>query len=202
MTRSPVAGVLCALAFAGMAAAIAQAPAPTAPLCTWAGMTHGSLAIERRDGSRDVLTVRIADGPAEWAQGMQFLSAGVIRANPIWFVFPTSRQRGWHMRNVPIALDIAWTDARGRVLAVERMQPGRSGYGLEAPIRHALELAAGAAHRLGIEPGTHLRLLETATTGPPIPAPDCDAVEPNGAGPSAGEPESARASLVPVVDPV
>ena len=127
----------------------------------WQSMTEGTVLIERGSGSgADTnptrLPVRIADDASERGQGMQDLPPAVIREHPIWFEFPAPRRTGWHMRNVRLALDIAYIDASGEVLAVERMSPGGSGYGISQPIAAALELAAGEAERLGIEPGTRL----------------------------------------------
>jgi len=122
----------------------------------WASMATGELVIE--SGSTDTLTVRIADETAERAQGMQHLPGRVVRDNPIWFVFPEPRRTGWHMRNVRIPLDIVYVDETGQVIAIERMAPGQTGYGIDQPIAAALEVAAGEAKRLGIEPGVRLAL--------------------------------------------
>ena len=124
----------------------------------WHSMTTAELHIGA--GDAQWLTVRVADEADERAQGMQHLPARVVRDHPIWFEFPTPRRVGWHMRNVAIALDIAHVDAAGRVIAVERMAPGGTGYGIDAPIAAALELAAGEAERLGIRPGSRLRLVD------------------------------------------
>jgi hypothetical protein len=125
----------------------------------WQSMTEGEVVIEGPGGRRqDVLAVRIADETAERAQGMQHLPARVVRDNPIWFVFPEPRRTGWHMRNVRIPLDIVYVDGTGTVIAIERMEPAQTGYGIDAPIAAALEVAAGDAERLGIVPGARLSL--------------------------------------------
>jgi len=126
----------------------------------WQSMDAGDVAIRpatQSDPSRR-LEVRIADAPDERAQGMQHLPPAVIREHPIWFVFAPPRRVGWHMQNVELALDIAYVNADGAVIGVERMMPGGSGYGTDAAIAAALELAAGQAERLGIEPGVRLQL--------------------------------------------
>lgn len=124
----------------------------------WRSMEAGVVQITAPGGETRALDVRIADEGAERAQGMQHLPARVVRDNPIWFVFPKPRRVGWHMRNVRVALDIAYVDETGRVIEVERMTPNSSGYGIDAPIAAALEVAAGQAERLGIERGTRLML--------------------------------------------
>ncbi len=121
----------------------------------WQSMTTAALEIIP---SGRFLSVRVADEADERAHGMQNLPARVIRDHPIWFEFPTPRRTGWHMRNVRIALDMAYVAPDGTVIAVERMEPGQSGYGVDEEIAAALEVAAGEAERLGIRPGTRLRL--------------------------------------------
>ena len=128
----------------------------------WRSMTTAALEIIP---SGEFVSVRIADEADERAQGMQHLPARVIRDHPIWFEFPTPRRVGWHMRNVRIALDMAYVAPDGTVIAVERMEPGQSGYGVDEEIAAALEVAAGEAERLGIRPGTRLRLRDGPSAG-------------------------------------
>ncbi|HKJ95389.1 MAG TPA: DUF192 domain-containing protein [Gammaproteobacteria bacterium] len=127
-------------------------------LAIWRGMDQAILVVDNGHGKTRRLEVRVADDSAERGQGMQYLPADTIRANPIWFVFPDERTAGWHMSNVSLALDIAFVGAGGRVIAVQRMEPGHGGYGIDRPIRYALEVAAGRADDLHIHPGTRLRL--------------------------------------------
>ncbi|KAF0285964.1 hypothetical protein BA899_05245 [Spiribacter sp. SSL99] len=144
------------------------APDPTALPPAWQSMTTGEVVItpsaaddaEKTGSSPRRLAVRIADEPDERAQGMQHLPAAVIADQPIWFAFAPPRRVGWHMQNVRGALDIAYINADGVVIDVERMTPGGTGYGIDAPIAAALELAAGAAERHGIRPGTRLTLTD------------------------------------------
>lgn len=124
----------------------------------WRSMATAELRITPPDAPTQRLKVRVADDRAERAQGMQHLPAQVIRDQPIWFVFAEPRQVGWHMRNVRLALDIAYVDAEGQVIGVERMAPDGGGYGHEQPIAAALEVAAGQAKRLGIREGTQLAI--------------------------------------------
>ncbi len=116
------------------------------------------LTIVGPGGNTSSIDVRIADSPTSRARGMQHLEPATIRSNPMWFVFPQDQRTRWHMRNVAIPLVIAYVAADGRVVAVERMQPGESGYGIEERIRYALEVAASQAEALGLEAGARLRL--------------------------------------------
>ncbi|KAF0283196.1 DUF192 domain-containing protein [Spiribacter roseus] len=153
---------------AGNATEPGTAPDPTALPPAWQSMTTGEVVItpsaaddaETTGSSPRRLAVRIADEPDERAQGMQDLPAAVIADQPIWFAFTQPRRVGWHMQNVRRALDIAYINADGVVIDVERMTPGGTGYGIDAPIAAALELAAGAAERHGIRPGTRLTLTD------------------------------------------
>jgi uncharacterized protein len=124
----------------------------------WQTMTVATVCVGRPDGSTQPLQARVADDPAKRAQGMQFLPPSAVHVHPLWFVFPEPMVAGWHMANVRMPLDIAWVDADGWVVEVQRMEPGRAGYGARVPIRYALELAAGEAGRLGIRPGARLSL--------------------------------------------
>lgn len=137
-----------------------QTPAQFAGPEAWHAMGHGIVRIQPTGGEPRELPVRIADDARERAQGMQHIPAAAIRQHPIWFDFPEPRVTGWHMRNVRLALDIAYVNAEGVVIGVERMQPGGTGYGTDRPIAAALEVAAGQAERLGIRRGTRLELLD------------------------------------------
>ena len=140
-------------------------PGPTATPAAalppaWQSMHQAQLRIDTPANTKPQwLTVRVADDANERAQGMQHLPASVIRDQPIWFVFDRPRATGWHMRNVALALDIIYVDTTGTVIAIERMQPQGTGYGIATPIAAALEVAAGQAKRLGILPNTKLTLL-------------------------------------------
>ena len=136
----------------------AETPAQAA-LRIWQGMETAVLRVERPDGSTQPLNVRVADDLAERRQGMQYLPATTIQAHPIWFVFPEPTTSGWHMTNVAAALDIVWADSRGYVVKVERMEPAQTGYVSAPQARFALEMAAGEARRLRIQPGTRLSLM-------------------------------------------
>jgi len=125
----------------------------------WQSMDTAMLNIQPANQTPPhTLRVRVADDSAERAQGMQHLPSRVVRDEPIWFVFPTPRRTGWHMRNVRIALDIVYVDASGRVISIERMQPEGTGYGIDVPIAAALEVAAGQAKKLDIQPGSIVSL--------------------------------------------
>lgn len=131
-------------------------------LAVWQGMERVVLELSPPSlaAAPRRLEVRRADEAAEWQQGMQYLPAATVRAHPIWFQFREPFEPSFHMRNVAIALDIAWVAPDGEVLEVERMVPETSGYSPPGPILYALETAAGQAARLGVVPGARLRVVE------------------------------------------
>lgn len=131
-------------------------------LAVWQGMDRVVLKLSPPSlaAAPRRLEVRRADEAAEWQQGMQYLPAATVRAQPIWFEFREPFQPAFHMRNVAIALDIAWVAPDGEVLAVERMVPETAGYSPPGPIQYVLETAAGQAARLGVVPGARLQVAE------------------------------------------
>lgn len=129
-------------------------------LAIWRQMPPVRLEVLSPDGSRHELQAKQASRPAERAQGMQYLDSEQIRSHPIWFVIAPPQAMTWHMHHVPLALDIAFIDANHRVVAVQRMEPEKSGYGIGRPIAFALEVAAGQAHELGLEQGATVRAID------------------------------------------
>lgn len=97
--------------------------------------------------------------PTRRAQGLMYrerLSAG----EGMLFALPDAGPHPFFMRGVRIPLDIAWLDAEGRVLHVERGEPG-SEAALPADFRLAvgrwvLELAGGEAARHGMVVGARV----------------------------------------------
>ena len=79
------------------------------------------------------------------------------------FVFEEEAQRTFWMKNTLIALDILYLDSKGVVVDVQTMtpQPGVSDseltrYPSAAPARYAIEMNAGLAQELGVEPGAQV----------------------------------------------
>jgi len=154
MRRAIVPILLIAFLLAAPSGAAADARADG--LAVWRQMEIAQLQICSGEKCRK-LTVKVADTPAELAQGMQYLDPEQVRANPIWFVIQPPRKMGWHMHHVALALDIVFVDANHRVVGIQRMQPERSGYGIDRPIGYALEVAAGEAGVFGLERGAAIR---------------------------------------------
>lgn len=125
----------------------------------WAGEScHTTPAYERMEvreivlhlpaGQVQRLKARIADDPAERAAGFQHICSKDFARNSILFLFEGRVHTAFHMHNVHGALDIAFLDAEGRVLEVQRMDPYAPGaapvyYRPAQPFSAALETEAG-----------------------------------------------------------
>lgn len=99
----------------------------------------------------------------EQAMGLMFRESLPPDAGML-FVFAQEAPRSFWMKNTRIPLDILYFDAALRLVSVaERARPCAvqrcPGYPSEGPARYVLELNAGRASELGLEPGDELRLL-------------------------------------------
>jgi uncharacterized membrane protein (UPF0127 family) len=79
------------------------------------------------------------------------------------FIFPTENWRSFWMKNTRIALDIFYFDEGLKLVSVaENTPPCRTercpSYPSKGPARYVLELNAGKAQQLGVEPGDVLEL--------------------------------------------
>jgi len=79
------------------------------------------------------------------------------------FIFPTENWRSFWMKNTRIALDIFYFDAELKLVSVsENTPPCRTercpSYPSKGPARYVLELNAGKAQQLGVQPGDVLEL--------------------------------------------
>lgn len=155
--RYAAAGLLAAWLVVGLACAASQGYPTRLPT--------QRLIIEGPDGERNELTARVAADTASRRRGMQDLAAETIRTNPMWFVYPRPRRTSFHMRNVAIPLTIAYVGSDGTILAVERMEPGGTGYGVDQEIHYALEVATDRAQGLALQAGARIRYPD----GPPSP---------------------------------
>ncbi|MGD8375268.1 MAG: DUF192 domain-containing protein [Acidobacteriota bacterium] len=110
-----------------------------------------------------VLQVELADTPARRARGYMFRD-GVGPEDGMLFPFGEESVHTFWMKNVRFPLDIIWMDGTGRVVHVEdhvpacREDPCPS-YGPMTRAAYVLELAAGQAAALSLEPGVQLEIL-------------------------------------------
>ena len=109
-----------------------------------------------RQGEKELATIHleIAAEEHERTRGLMYRR----RMHPdfgMLFIFDDDAERSFWMKNTLIPLDMVHIDSRGRVVGiVDRaepltLSPRRTG----VPARYVLELTAGRASELGIEPG-------------------------------------------------
>ena len=107
-------------------------------------------------------TVELATTPEDQALGLMFRED--LPDDPgMLFIFPTETRRSFWMKNTRIPLDIFYFDADLRLVSVaENARPCRvqqcPSYPSTGPARYVLELNAGKAAELGVEPGDVLLL--------------------------------------------
>lgn len=101
-------------------------------------------------GQRSVrLAVRVADDHRERAAGFQHICPETIDSTAIYFEFDRPRRPSFHMRNVKAPLDIAFIDAGGVIVSIQRMEPYVLGaqqhrtWGPAGEVAAALEARAG-----------------------------------------------------------
>jgi len=128
------------------------------------------------------LTAEVAVSSHQRAQGL----AGRDRLAPdrgMLFVWPQAGPRRFWMKGTRIPLSVAFLDADGRILNIQRMRPpdpdgtGYRRYPSEGPARFALETNRGWFADRGIGPGDRVRFRLPAglagpkalTVGPPGP---------------------------------
>ena len=107
-------------------------------------------------------TVELALEPKDQALGLMFRDE-LPADRGMLFIFPDQRMRSFWMKNTRIPLDILYFDDQLRLVSVaENARPCRtpvcSGYPSAGPARYVLELNAGEAARLGVQPGDELEL--------------------------------------------
>lgn len=108
-------------------------------------------------------TVEIADDDAERARGLMFREHLAADAGML-FIHEREAPRSYWMMNTRIPLDILYFDDERRLVAQRRdtppCPPGTRcpSYPSGVPARYVLELNAGEAARLGLDPGALLQL--------------------------------------------
>ncbi len=114
--------------------------------------------------------VEIADDDAERERGLMFRDE-LAEGRGMLFIHDTEEPQAYWMKNTRIPLDILYFDGNRRLVSQQRNVPpcalgnGCPPYPSGAPARYVLELNAGEAERLKLEPGAELRF------GRGIPAP-------------------------------
>jgi uncharacterized membrane protein (UPF0127 family) len=114
------------------------------------------------------IEVRIADEPELQAAGFQRIGEGVIEKSFILFVYDREGIRQFHMRNVRVALDIAFIGSDGTIQEILLMKidaampaPFLNLYKSIKPFQYALEARAGFFTEQGLSAGRGRLRIET-----------------------------------------
>ncbi len=106
--------------------------------------------------------VEIAANDASRSQGLMFRDE-LARNRGMLFIFPDQRMRAFWMRNTRIPLDIIYIDREFKVVSISaNTPPCRSAsnrcpsYPSAGPAQYVLEINAGLAAELGLEPGDRI----------------------------------------------
>ncbi len=107
-------------------------------------------------------SVELATTPEEQQLGLMFRDE-MADDHGMLFIFPTEAWRSFWMKNTRIPLDIFYFDAELKLVSVsENTPPCRTrqcpSYPSTGPARYVLELNAGKAQQLGVQPGDALEL--------------------------------------------
>jgi uncharacterized protein len=143
-----------ALALAVVAGAVAVAAASAA-----SEFQRGTATITTRSGAKVVLRVEIARTSADRQQGLMHRRTLAPRAGMV-FAYPADTSGGFWMKNTLIPLDIAFADARGRIVRILTMSPCLRDpcriYSPGVSYRTALEVNAGSFRRWNVRVGDRL----------------------------------------------
>ncbi|HVF75938.1 MAG TPA: DUF192 domain-containing protein [Acidimicrobiales bacterium] len=148
-------GVLLALTFLGFLAVGANGPADP----TFAGEESVALRVTAADGREQVHCVLVADDAEERARGlMERTDLGPYAG--MAFVYQSDVDHGFHMKNTPLPLTVAWYRADGSFVSSADMDPCPQAvvscppYKPAGAYRIAVEVPKGRAGALGIGPGS------------------------------------------------
>ena len=127
------------------------------------GFGRGTATITAATGAapRVVLKVELARTNAERQQGLMNRRSLAAKSGMV-FLYPRDHRGGYWMKNTLIPLDIAFYDARGKILRILTMQPCRRdpcrSYDPRVAYRGALEVYAGSFRRWGVKAGDRVRV--------------------------------------------
>lgn len=161
-------GVLLALAFLAFLAVGANGPedptlaAGTTTTTTTVPTPKDNLHITAADGTVREFCVLVADSEAERALGLM-ARPDLGKHDGMAFVFEADTRSGFHMRNTPMPLTVAWFEADGDFVSAADMVPCRDAPGCptyrpKGPYRLAVEIPRGKQAEFGIGPGAKARL--------------------------------------------
>lgn len=158
---------LFGLALAGALAGCGSNAAPA--LVSARGWPLGDLTISRSGRQPLALTVEIASNQKAWEKGLMGVR-NLPADQGMAFVFGQQVADGFWMKDTLIPLDIAFADARGRIVDVQNMVPCTADpcqiYYAAAPYSMALEARSGALTSAGVHAGDVMVLRPRAHPSP------------------------------------
>ena len=143
---------------------LAVALSGTALAATEFGRGTATIRAAGSGTERVVLKVELARTQAQREQGLMNRRSLASKAGMV-FLYPEDHRGGYWMKNTLIPLDIAFVDARGRILRIFTMQPCRRDpcriHDPGVAYRSALEVNAGAFRRWRVRVGDRIAVRAT-----------------------------------------
>lgn len=107
-----------------------------------------------------ILTLEVAATNAKRSLGLMFREE-IPAGTGMIFLFDRSAERSFWMKNCKVPLDIAWLNDDLTVVHLAESVPPCTAepcpsYGTPVPARYVVEVAAGSARELGLQPGGRL----------------------------------------------
>ena len=107
----------------------------------------------------DTVLAEVASLPEQRAQGLEHRDS-VPDGTGMLFVFPTTEERSFWMKDTPVSLDIAFFDEAYRIVTIKQMEALDEGLtDSEAPTAFALEVRKGWFAERGIEVGVTAKVV-------------------------------------------
>jgi uncharacterized membrane protein (UPF0127 family) len=140
------------------------APSSAGTLVAPEGFPTGTLSVTRPDGSRDELSVLVADTPGLRQRGlMEVTDPGLGGHDAMVFVFDGESTGAFWMKDTLLPLSIAWFRADGSYVDQADMDPCTAGsrcptFGASGAYRYAIEVPLGGLEALGLVEGSTIAL--------------------------------------------
>jgi uncharacterized membrane protein (UPF0127 family) len=135
----------------------AQATPPEPSASSRPVFRHAKVIVEGTGGPVE-LNVEVAETDAQRMYGLMF-SGPLPDTEGMVFVFPSTAEHGFWMKNTPISLDMVFLGEDRSVTGIYEMAVpfSTAPMGVRAPSRYVLEVRGGWARRHGVHKGTRVR---------------------------------------------
>ncbi|WP_146620030.1 DUF192 domain-containing protein [Acuticoccus sediminis] len=151
------AALLLALALGAVSAAPVVAETVTASPSVAADTLPANVLVAETASGPHRFTIEIADDPVERSRGLMYREAMDQDAGML-FIFADESERAFWMKNTILPLDIIYADANGTVVSIAKDTTPFSTASIpsDGPTQYVLEVNAGVADEIGLEPGDKL----------------------------------------------